>query len=94
MGKTTPFPMVINNTKYLGVIRTKQMKDLYDKKRFKTLKKISEDRKFTHAPGSVGLNSKNGRKFTVAIVRAIYGFVLFLITCIKEQESTNLYCQG
>jgi hypothetical protein len=36
--KTTPFTIVINNIKYLGVTLTKQVKDLYDKN-FKALKK-------------------------------------------------------
>jgi hypothetical protein len=40
---TTPFTIVTNNIKYLGVTLTKQVKDLYDKN-FKTLKKeIEED---------------------------------------------------
>jgi hypothetical protein len=34
----TPFTIVTNNTKYLGVTLTKQVKDLYDKN-FKSLKK-------------------------------------------------------
>jgi hypothetical protein len=34
----TPFTIVINNIKYLGVTLTKQAKDLYDKS-FKSLKK-------------------------------------------------------
>ena len=40
---TTSFTIVTNNIKYLGVILTKQVKDLYDKN-FKSLKKkIEED---------------------------------------------------
>jgi len=39
----TPFTIVTNNIKYLGVTLTKQVKDLYDKN-FKSLKKeIEED---------------------------------------------------
>jgi len=39
----TPFTIVPNNIKYLGVTLTKQVKDLYDKN-FKSLKKeIEED---------------------------------------------------
>jgi hypothetical protein len=39
----TPFTVVTNNIKYLGVTLTKQVKDLYDKN-FKSLKKeIEED---------------------------------------------------
>jgi hypothetical protein len=41
--ETTPFTIVTNNIKYLGVILTKEGKDLYDKN-FKSLKKeIKED---------------------------------------------------
>jgi hypothetical protein len=41
--ETTPFTIVTNNIKYLGVTLTKQVKDLYDKD-FKSLKKeIKED---------------------------------------------------
>ena len=40
---TTPFTIVTNNIKYLGVTLTKEVKDLYDKN-FKSLKKeIEED---------------------------------------------------
>jgi hypothetical protein len=39
----TPFTVVTNNIKYLGVTLTKKVKDLYDKN-FKSLKKeIKED---------------------------------------------------
>jgi hypothetical protein len=41
--KTTPFTIVTNNIKYLGVTLTKEVKDLYVKN-FKSLKKeIEED---------------------------------------------------
>jgi hypothetical protein len=41
--ETTPFTIVTNNIKYLGVTLTKEVKDLYDKN-FKFLKKeIEED---------------------------------------------------
>ena len=41
--ETTPFTIVTNNIKYLGVTLTKEVKDLYDKN-FKALKKeIEED---------------------------------------------------
>ena len=41
--ETTPFTIVTNNLKYLGVILTKEVKDLYDKD-FKSLKtEIKED---------------------------------------------------
>jgi hypothetical protein len=38
IGETTPFTIVTNNTKYIGVTLTKQVKDLYNKI-FKSLKK-------------------------------------------------------
>ena len=40
--ETTPFVIATNNTEYLGVILTKQVKDLYDKN-FKSLKKEIEE---------------------------------------------------
>ena len=41
--ETTPFTIVTNNIKYLGVTLTREVKDLYDKN-FKSLKKeIEED---------------------------------------------------
>jgi hypothetical protein len=40
--ETTPFKIVTNNIKYLGVILTKEVKDLYDEN-FKCLKKEIED---------------------------------------------------
>jgi hypothetical protein len=56
--ETTPFKIVTNNIKYLGVTLTKEVKDLYDKN-FKSLKnkskKISEDGKISHAHGLSGL---------------------------------------
>ena len=42
--ETTPFTIVTNNIKYLGVTLTKQVKDLYDKN-FKSLKKEIENLK-------------------------------------------------
>ena len=55
--ETTPFSIVKNNIKYLGLTLTKEVKDLYDKN-FKSLKKklkkISEDGKISHAHGLVG----------------------------------------
>jgi hypothetical protein len=55
----TPFTIVTNNIKYLGVTLAKQVKDLYDKN-FKFLKKkkskkTSEDRNMSQAHGLVGL---------------------------------------
>jgi hypothetical protein len=39
--ETTPFTIVTNNIKYLGVTLTKHVEDLYDKN-FKSLKKENE----------------------------------------------------
>ena len=59
----TPFTIVTNNIKYLGVTLTKQVKDLY-KKNFKSLmKEIKEDlQRWKDLPCScVGrINSENG----------------------------------
>ena len=56
--ETTPFTIVTNNTKYLGVTLTKEVKDLYDKN-FKSLKKeikeISEYGRISHYQGLAGL---------------------------------------
>jgi hypothetical protein len=41
--ETTPFTIVTNNIKYLGVTLTKNMKDLYDNFKRKKSKKISDD---------------------------------------------------
>ena len=49
--ETTPFSIVTNDIKYLGVTLTKEEKDLYDRKK---LKKISEDGKISHAHGLAG----------------------------------------
>ena len=55
--ETTPFSIVTNNIKYLGMTLTKEVKDLYDKN-FKSLKKeIKEDLrrwKISHAHGLAG----------------------------------------
>jgi hypothetical protein len=51
--ETTPFTIVTNNIKYLGVTLTKEVKELYDKnfKSLKKWKKISEDGKNSDAHG-------------------------------------------
>jgi hypothetical protein len=57
ISETTPFSIVTNNIKYLGVTLTKEVKDLYDKgfkSLKKELKKISEDGKISHAHGLAG----------------------------------------
>ena len=48
--EASPFIIARNNIKYLGVILTKIVKDLYDKN-FKSLKKISENVKMSHDLG-------------------------------------------
>jgi hypothetical protein len=40
--ETTPFTIITNNIKYIGMTLTKELKDLYDKN-FKSLKKEIED---------------------------------------------------
>ena len=57
--ETTPFTLVTNNIKYLGVTLAKQVEDLHGKN-FKSLKKeikedLREDRKISHTHGSAGL---------------------------------------
>jgi cephalosporin hydroxylase len=55
--KTTPFKIVTNNIKYLGVTLAKEVKDLYDRNSSlwrKKSKKISEDGKISHAHGLAG----------------------------------------
>ena len=59
IGETTPFTIVTNNVKYLGVTLTKEVKDLYDKN-FKSLEKeIEEDlrrwKDLSHVHGLAGL---------------------------------------
>ena len=51
--ETKPFQIVTNNTKYLGVILSKEVKYLHDKNS-KSLKK-SKDGKISHAHGLAGL---------------------------------------
>ena len=51
---TKPFTITMNNTKFLGITLTKDVKDLYDKNSSpcrKKLKKISEDGKISHSHG-------------------------------------------
>jgi hypothetical protein len=47
--ETTPFTIVTNNIKYLGVTLTKEMKDLYDKN-FKSLKRNRVSQKMERSP--------------------------------------------
>jgi hypothetical protein len=71
--KTTPFTIVTNNIKYLGVTLTKQVKDLYNKN-FKSLKKeIKEDlRKWKDLPCS-WIGRINIVKMDI-LLKAIYRF--------------------
>jgi hypothetical protein len=41
--ETTPFSIVTNNIKYLGVTLMKQVKDLYDKNFKSLMKEVKED---------------------------------------------------
>jgi hypothetical protein len=51
--ETTYFTIVTNNIKYLGVTLTLEVKDLYDNKNFKPLKKEIKDlRRWKHLPFS------------------------------------------
>jgi hypothetical protein len=71
--ETTPFTIVTNNIKYLGVTLNKQVKDLYDKN-FKSLKKeIEEDlRRQKDLPCSwIG---KNNIVKVAILPKAIYRF--------------------
>ena len=71
--ETTPFSIVTNNIKYLGVNLTKEVKDLYDKN-FKFLKKeIKEDlRRWKHLPCS-WIGRINMVKMVI-LQKAIYRF--------------------
>ena len=71
--ETTPFTIVRNNIKYLGVTLTKEVKDLYDKN-FKSLKKeIEEDlRRWKDFPCS-WIGRLNIVK-TAILLKAIYRF--------------------
>ena len=54
--EATPFKIVTNNIKYLGVTITKKVKDLYDKN-FKSLKKgIKEESEYGKISVSHGLS--------------------------------------
>ena len=71
--ETTPFTIVTNNIKYLGVTLTKEVKDLYDKN-FKSLKKeIEEDlRRWKELPYS-WIYRINIVKMAI-LLKAIYRF--------------------
>ena len=71
--ETTPFSIVTNNIKYLGVTLTKEVKDLYDKN-FKSLKReIEEDiRRWKDLPCS-WIDRMNIIKLAI-LPKAIYRF--------------------
>jgi hypothetical protein len=72
ISKRTPFTIVTNNIKYLGVTLTKQVKDLYDNN-FKSLKKDIEDlRKWRELPCS-WIDRFNIVKMVI-LIKAIYRF--------------------
>jgi hypothetical protein len=49
--ETTPFKIVTNNIKYIGVTLTNEVKDLYDKNFHSLKKEIEEDlRRWKHLP--------------------------------------------
>jgi hypothetical protein len=71
--ETTPFTIVTNNLKYLGVTLTKQVKDLYDKI-FKSLKKeIEEDLRRWKDLSCLWIGRINIAKM-VMLPKAIYRF--------------------
>jgi hypothetical protein len=76
--KMTPFTVVTNNIKYLGVVLTKQVKDLYDMN-FKSLKKEVKDviRIWKDFPSS--WISKINIVKMVILLKAIYIFNVILI---------------
>jgi len=71
--ETTPFTIVTNNIKYLGVTLTKEVKDLYDKN-FKSLKKEIEEglRRWKDLPCS-WMGRINIVKMAI-LLKAIYRF--------------------
>ena len=75
--ETTPFSIVTNNIRYLGVTLTKKVKDVYDKN-FKSLKKEIEDlRRWKDLPCS-RIGRINIVKMAI-LPKAIYRFNLIPI---------------
>jgi hypothetical protein len=70
--ETTPFSIVTNNIKYLGMTLTKEVKDLYDKN-FKSLKKEIKDHRKWKDPPCSGIGRINIVKMAI-LPKAIYRF--------------------
>jgi hypothetical protein len=78
ISETTPFSIVTNNIKYLGVTLTKEEKDLYDKN-FKSLKKeIKEDHRRWKVLPCSWIGRINIVKMSI-LSKAIYRFNAFPI---------------
>ena len=58
--ETTPFSIVTNNIKYLGVTLTKEVKDVYDNN-FKFLKKEIEEHPFVYGKYTCGVYGESNK---------------------------------
>jgi hypothetical protein len=74
----TPFTIVTNNIKYLGVTLTKQVKDLYDKN-FKSLKNETEEDLRRQKDLPLAWVSRINIVKTATLPKAIYRFNAILI---------------
>ena len=75
--ETTPFSIVTNDVKYLGMTLTKEVKDLYDKN-FKSLKKEIEDLRRWKDPPCSWIDRINIVKVSI-LPKAIYRFNIISI---------------